>query len=420
MSKKRVSSKKKSYKRGTENTNAKAQKATTNDIKSKTIFHNPVLCCQFLRDYVDHPLLKDIRPEDIEDYTDRYVTYFGVEFEADTVKRIRLRSANKEISELYLISLIEHKSKVDYNISVQLLKYMACIWAEYEKQFGTEYKDKVKTKEFRYPPILPVVYHEGAGSWTAPMHLKERIFMHEIFEEYIPDFTYCLVNNRDYTNQELLEHKNEMSLIMLLNKIQNAADLSRFLKIPPEEINKIVQESPETVIDIIVMVIQALCTKLNVSKEDTEKCVKKVRTRDMGYLWANMEKIDVQGTYDELVRTRKVLADEKKKVEAEIAKVQAEFAKVQAEFAKVQAESEAEIAKMQAESEAEIAKMQAESEAEIAKMQAESEAEIAKVQAKAENEAKARAEAEAKAEHLAALLKAHGIDVEEHLSILTQ
>ena len=272
------------------------QKAPTNDIQSKTIFRNPVLCSQFLRNYVNHPMMKNIRPEDIEDYTDRFTSYFGVEFEADTVKKIHIRNENGEKSEIFLISLIEHKTEVDYNVIIQLLKYMTCIWAEYEKQFGTDYKDQVKTKEFRYPPILPVVYHEGSDTWTAPMHLKERIFMHELFEEYIPDFTYCLVDNHKYSNKELLERRDEMSLIMLLNKIQTKADLSEFVHIPADEINRIVKESPEAIIDIIVMVMHALCTKLNLSKQDTEECVKKVRTRNMGYLWANMEKIDVQAS----------------------------------------------------------------------------------------------------------------------------
>ena len=40
--------------------------APTNDIQSKTIFQNPLLCSQFLRNYVDHPMLKNIRPEDID------------------------------------------------------------------------------------------------------------------------------------------------------------------------------------------------------------------------------------------------------------------------------------------------------------------------------------------------------------------
>ena len=62
-------------------------KAPSNDIKSKTIFANPMLCCQFLRNYVNHPMVKNIKPEDIEDYTDRFIPYFSVEFEADTIKK---------------------------------------------------------------------------------------------------------------------------------------------------------------------------------------------------------------------------------------------------------------------------------------------------------------------------------------------
>ena len=318
----------------------KESKAPNNDIKSKTIFANPVLCCQFLRNYVNHPMVKNIKPEDIEDYTDRFIPYFGVEFEADTIKKIHIRDEKGKKSEIFLISLIEHKTEVDYNVSVQLLKYMVCIWAEYEKQFGTDYKDQVKTKSFRYPPVLPVVYHEGSDTWTAPMHLKDRIFMHELFEEYIPDFTYCLVDNHKYTNKELLAHQDEMSLIMLLNKIQTKADLSEFVHIPDEEINRIVKESPEAVIDIIVMVMTALCTKLNLSRQDTEECVKKVRTRDMGYLWANMEKIDVQAS-----------EAEKNQVKAELADAKAELSGVKTENSGLKAalnDAEAENARLKA------------------------------------------------------------------------
>ena len=64
-----------------------------------------------------------------------------------------------------------------------------------------------------------------------------------------------------------------MSLIMLLNKIQTVADLSEFFTVPAEDINRIVKDSPMTVIDIIAMVMRALCTKLNLTSEET--CSKK-------------------------------------------------------------------------------------------------------------------------------------------------
>ena len=277
-------------------------KTQQQDISNKTILENPVLCCQFIKDNIDIPILKNIQPEDIEDCTEIFRSYFGVEYESDVIKRVRVKdtSRKEQLFEFYLISLIEHKSKVDYNVVVQLLKYITCIWAEYEKTFGTDYKNKVKTKSFRYPPILPIVYYEGTDTWTAALHLKDRIFMNELFEEYIPDFTYFLVNLNDISGEELLERRDEMSLIMLVNKIQNAAELSDFLSLPEEQVTVMMSKSPEAVVDIIVMCMQVLCTKLNLSAEDTEKCIGKVRTKSMGYLWENMEKIDVQAMQREV------------------------------------------------------------------------------------------------------------------------
>ena len=82
-----------------------------------------------------------------------------------------------------------------------------------------------------------------------------------------------------------------MSLIMLVNKIQNAAELNEFLTLPAEQITAMMKEAPEAVVDIIAMCMQVLCTKLNLSTEETEKCVEKVRSKSMGYMWENMEKL---------------------------------------------------------------------------------------------------------------------------------
>ena len=60
------------------------------DSSSKLIFGNAELCAQFLRDYIDIPLLRDIRAEDIEDVSERYVPLFTSEREADTVKKVKL------------------------------------------------------------------------------------------------------------------------------------------------------------------------------------------------------------------------------------------------------------------------------------------------------------------------------------------
>ena len=39
-------------------------------------------------------------------------------------------------------------------------------------------------------------------------------------EKYITDFTYQVIGVNEYTNEELREKHDEMSLVMLINKIQ--------------------------------------------------------------------------------------------------------------------------------------------------------------------------------------------------------
>ena len=47
-------------------------------------------------------------------------------------------------------------------------------------------------------------------------------------EKYITDFTYQVIGVNEYTNEELREKHDEMSLVMLINKIQTPEDLNEF------------------------------------------------------------------------------------------------------------------------------------------------------------------------------------------------
>ncbi|MDE6846292.1 MAG: hypothetical protein K2J99_11095, partial [Lachnospiraceae bacterium] len=64
------------------------------DSSSKLIFGNAELCSQFLRNYMDMPILKNVSAEDIEDVSERYVPMFTEERNSDTVKRIKIAENN--------------------------------------------------------------------------------------------------------------------------------------------------------------------------------------------------------------------------------------------------------------------------------------------------------------------------------------
>lgn len=159
------------------------------DSTSKLIFGDAVLCAQFMRDFLDIPILKNVRPEDIEDVSQRFVPLFTSEREADTIKKVKL----SETESLFFITLIDHKTQVDYNAIMQLFRYMCYIWEDYEKEVFKKKGVKSTAKDFKYPPILPIVYYEGRNQWTAVTNFKERIFLSDVFEKYIPDFSYEII-----------------------------------------------------------------------------------------------------------------------------------------------------------------------------------------------------------------------------------
>lgn len=171
---------------------------------SKTIFKNNVLTCQFLRDYSGIDLFAGICPEDIEDVSEHYVALLGIEFEADTVKRVRVHVRGQE-SYIYVLPLIEHKSYVDYDVAMQLLRYMVVIWYDYRKTQERIKEGISRTKRFRYPLIVPIVYYEGADVWSADMHLRDRIAFGDMMKDFIPDYTYQVFHVHEYSNEKLLK-----------------------------------------------------------------------------------------------------------------------------------------------------------------------------------------------------------------------
>lgn len=134
----------------------------------------------------------------------------------------------------------------------------------------------------------------GKGKWTAGYHLKDRIFLSDFFAEYIPDFRYQVIRIQDFENDELLDKRDEISLLMLINKIRNIDDMKDFSGISSAELNEIMGEADEDVLNIISAVVQSLCRKFNMPEHETAEYVRKVKERNMGYLFENMEKMDIQ------------------------------------------------------------------------------------------------------------------------------
>lgn len=285
------------------------------DSSSKIIFADNILSSQFLRDYADMEILRHIKPEDIEDVSERYVPLYSTERNSDTVKRVdiskylppqdckeaKVQDGPLEVDStkvkplklpLYIISLVEHKSQVEYNIVMQLLRYMVHIWEDYEKEMDKMQPGISRRKEFQYPPILPIVYYEGTDRWTASTDLADRILCGKQLGKYLPHFQYQLVTLHDFSNEELLAKGDEISLAMLINKIQSFEDMSAFTCLPEEQLASILRDTPEYLLGTLADVLRALLYHMNLPENEVESAVAKIKERKMGLLFENA-KLDI-------------------------------------------------------------------------------------------------------------------------------
>ncbi len=277
-----------------QNTDFQIPNSQIRDSSSKIIFGDSHLCSQFLHGYVNIPLLKDVEPEDIEDVSKQYIHMFTEERNSDVVKKVRLKGNE---TPFYLISLIEHKSQVDYNVIMQILRYMVYIWEDYEKEQEKKHKGVSRTKNFKYPPILPIVYYDGTADWNEGIELGNRIFLSDTFESYIPNFKCILVQLKNFSNAEIMEKKDELSIIMMISKLQRESDFAAVNKeISADYLNDITSKSPEYLLDIIAQIVEVLLLKINVPREEAEEFSGRVKERHMGELFANFEAYDVQET----------------------------------------------------------------------------------------------------------------------------
>ncbi len=190
--------------------------------------------------------------------------------------------------EIQRFALIEHKSSVDYNVSMQILRYMVYIWDDYERREEKRVPGISKLKGFKFPPVFPIVYYNGEEKWTADNSLKSRIALSDIFLPYVPDYEYHLVNTADHNKAELIKKNDGLSLLMILNKVRNTAEFNS-LNLPREYVDNLSANSPEDVLDVLARVIAVLLRKHRVSEDEIQDFVSQIKERRMSDLFANFK-----------------------------------------------------------------------------------------------------------------------------------
>jgi hypothetical protein len=69
-----------------------------------------------------------VTPENIDDLSGRFLPLFQDNKDADTVKRINLSNHDP----MFVITILEHESEVNFRMSFKMLQYITLVLTEYE------------------------------------------------------------------------------------------------------------------------------------------------------------------------------------------------------------------------------------------------------------------------------------------------
>ncbi|MCL2832457.1 MAG: Rpn family recombination-promoting nuclease/putative transposase [Treponema sp.] len=227
------------------------------DNSFKLIFDDHRLFSQFIRNFINIDILKEVKPEDIEDISERFIPLTRNSRDSDTVKRINLKGSES----FFVIAILEHESQVNFRSSFKMLQYIYLVLDAWEKEVERENPGASTRKDFKYPPVLPIIFYDGKHPWTAEKNFFDKTFLNTAFEKYIPKFEYELVNLNDYNEEDIMKFGDALSFILLIDKVRDNRGKAVLTQLPPDYVEQLRLQIPENLSKLLVDVIFCLLDK---------------------------------------------------------------------------------------------------------------------------------------------------------------
>ena len=197
---------------------------------------------------------------------------------------------------MFVIAILEHESGVNYRTSFKMLQYITLVLADFEKEVNKEKPGASSAKNFKFPPVLPIVFYDGTDKWTAETNFLDKTELNTVFYKYIPSFDYELVCLNEYSEQDLVKFGGALSLIMIIDKIRDTGGISMLSKLPPDYLEKLLLEIPPRLNKLLADVITVLLKRINVPDDEIDGIAEKLYRRETQEMFAWADNYDVQET----------------------------------------------------------------------------------------------------------------------------
>ena len=218
---------------------------------------------KFINKTLDLSGKKAITEEQIEKYTNRFITTNLYDKELDVIYKIKGRN---------IFILVEHQTKIDYKMSIRMMEYSLGIIKS-----AIDYK-KISDKTYEMPSVIPIVLYTGRIKWKAKMSISEKQEMLNGKSE-LKCTKYNLLDVNDFIEEELINDKTYISKVMLIEKHKNTEELIKYLKAIVEEVIEHKEDYSQQAEEVFVMMIKRILMK-KIGSEKANEIIKRLKGVD--------------------------------------------------------------------------------------------------------------------------------------------
>ncbi|MDR1399147.1 MAG: Rpn family recombination-promoting nuclease/putative transposase, partial [Treponema sp.] len=184
----------------------------------------------------------------------------------------------------------------------------------YEKEVNAE-GDVSGKKDFRYPLVLPIVFYDGEGEWTAETNFLQKTEPNDpLYAKYIPTFEYMVVNLNKLSREALLRFGDPLSFMMLIDKIRRPEDMSLLSNIPAGYVRSFSDSLNEGIKKLLVDVITSLLVRADIPREEIDAVTDDIQERRYSEMFNWLEGYSVQETRRQVREEERRVWEEERRV----------------------------------------------------------------------------------------------------------
>jgi hypothetical protein len=115
-------------------------------------------------------------------------------------------------------------------------------------------------------PVIPIIFHDGPGEWTAEMNFLNKTELSDVLGKYIPSFEYIVVTLNNVTREQLLALKDPLSLVLLADKVKSPEELELLTELPAEYLTELEKNFPSHLKRLVADVVGGLLRHEGIDK----------------------------------------------------------------------------------------------------------------------------------------------------------